>query len=70
MNDEKLNEFVVTVERKNVEDNVEVDDRVDDRVDRDNTLDNNDSRNLTSLKIDKEDRDNNVEHLHIKNAEY
>ena len=36
VNDETLKEFVVMVERKNVEDNVEVGDRDNDRVDRDN----------------------------------
>jgi predicted HTH transcriptional regulator len=69
VNDETLNEFVVTVERKNVEDNVEVDDRDSDRVDRDNTLNDNNLRNPTSSKTDREDRDpdrdNDVEHLHV-----
>ena len=38
VNDGTLNEFVVIVERKNVEDNVEVDDRDNDGVDRDKNV--------------------------------
>ena len=50
MNDEILNEFVVTLERKNIEDG-SIDDRVDDRVDDRDT--------------DREDRDNNVKVTHV-----
>ena len=73
VNNETLNEFVVTVERKNVEDNVEVGDRDIDREDRDKVLNNKGLENTENSKIDREDRDadrdadrdNNVEHLHI-----
>lgn len=61
VNDETLNEFVVTVERKNVDDNVEVNDRENDRVDRDNALDNKRLVNHTSTSNDRDDRDKNVE---------
>ena len=69
VNNETLNEFVVTVERKNVEDNVEVGDRDIDREDRDKVLNNKGLENTENSKIDREDRDadrdNDVEHLHI-----
>ena len=61
VNDETLNEFVVTVERKNVEDNVEVDDRDDDRDDRDNALNDRELENHTLTSNDRDDRDKNVE---------
>jgi predicted HTH transcriptional regulator len=67
VNDETLNEFVVTVERRGVDDRDN--DRDNDRVDRDNALDNNNLRNSTNSKTDREDRepdrDNDVEHLHV-----
>ena len=69
VNNETLNEFMVTVERKNVEDNVEVGDRDIDREDRDKVLNNKGLENTENSKIDREDRDadrdNDVEHLHI-----
>ena len=69
VNDETLNEFVVMVERKNVEDNVEVGDRDNvevgdrdnDRVGRDNILENNNLEKQTSTPNDRDDRGENVE---------
>ena len=61
VNDETLNEFVVMVERKNVEDNVEVGDRDNDRVDRNNMLDNNNLEKQASTPNDRDDRGKNVE---------
>ena len=62
VNDETLNEFVVMVERKNVEDNVEVGDRDNDRVDdRDNILESNNLKEQTSTPNDRDDRVKNVE---------
>jgi predicted HTH transcriptional regulator len=67
VNDETLNEFVVTVERRGVDDRDN--DRDNDRDDRDKTLENNNLRNSTNSKTDREDRepdrDNDVEHLHV-----
>jgi len=57
VNDETLNEFVVTVERKNVEDNVEV----GEKDDRDKNLSDSVLDNSTSTLSDKDDRDKNVE---------
>ena len=71
VNDETLNEFVVTMERKGVDDrdNDRVDDRDNGRVARDNVLNNNNLRNTTDSETDREDRgpdrDNDVEHLHV-----
>ncbi len=73
VNDETLNEFVVMVERKNVEDIVEVGDRdnarVDDRVDRDKHLTNKDLEIEGISKTDRvdrdKDRDGHVEHQHM-----
>lgn len=63
VNDETLNEFVVTMERKGV------DDRDNDREDRDNILNDKGLGNTANPKTDREDRDadrdNNVEHLHV-----
>ena len=65
VNDETLNEFVVTMERKGV------DDRDNDREDRDNILKDSDLKNFENLGTDREDRDKNIEHLHVsyKNLE-
>ena len=54
VNDETLNEFVVTIERKNVEAN----DRDNGREDRDKVLTNNNLKTEESSKTDREDRDN------------
>lgn len=59
VNDEILNEFVVTVERKNVEDD-SIDDRDTDREDRDNKVIHNNISEHGGLEIDREDRDNDV----------
>ena len=63
VNDETLNEFVVTMERKGV------DDRDNDREDRDNILNDKGLGNTANPKTDREDRepdrDNDVEHLHV-----
>ena len=64
VNDETLNEFVVTMERKNVEDNVEVDDRVDDKVDRDRNIIKNDLGEEGVSKTDRVDIDK-VGHINI-----
>ena len=65
VNDETLNEFVVTMERKGV------DDRDNDREYRDNILKDSDLKNFENLGTDREDRDKNIEHLHVsyKNLE-
>jgi predicted HTH transcriptional regulator len=60
VNDETLNEFVVTIERKNVDDHVEVSDRDNDREDRDKVLSNNNLKTEEILKTDREDRDDRV----------
>lgn len=66
MNDETLNEFVVTVERRNVGETDAKNDRDKiDREDRDKTLENNDLKNSHSLEIDREDRDNQTEKQHV-----
>jgi hypothetical protein len=65
VNDDTLNEFVVTIERKDVEDNVELGDRDSDREDRDNILKFNNLENIENPKTDREDRDGNVEHRHV-----
>lgn len=52
VNDETLNEFVVTVERRGV------DDRDNDRDDRDKTLENNDLKNSDQKGNDRDDRAN------------
>lgn len=57
VNDETLNEFVVTVERKNVEDNVEV----GDKDDRDKNLSDSELGNSTSTLTSRDGRDKNVE---------
>ena len=72
-NDETLNEFIVTVERRNAgETDVKNDrdnDRDDrderDREDRDKTLKNNDLKNSQGLKRDREDRDDVIETQHV-----
>jgi predicted HTH transcriptional regulator len=69
VNDEMLNEFVVTVERRNVGETIpkndrdsDRDDREDkDREDRDKTSEDNDLKNSHSLKRDREDRDDVIE---------
>jgi len=73
VNDETLNEFVVTVERRNVGEtdakNDRDNDREDrdkrDREDRDKTLENNDFQNSQGLKRDREDRDDVIEIQHV-----
>ena len=65
VNDETLNEFVVTVERRNVGETDAKSDRDNDREDRDKTLENNDLKNSHSLEIDREDRDNQTEIQHV-----
>lgn len=64
VNDETLNEFVVTVERRNVGETYAKNDRDNDRKDRDKTLENNDLENNRSSKADREDRDNLIEMQH------
>ena len=69
VNDETLNEFVVTVERGNVGESDAKNDRDNDRDDRDirdrenrdRALGNSDLENNQSLKIDREDRDGMIE---------
>ena len=56
VNDETLNEFVVTVERRGVDDRD--DDRDNDRDDRDKTLENNDLKNSDQKGNDRDDRAN------------
>jgi predicted HTH transcriptional regulator len=73
VNDETLNEFIVTVERRDVgETNVkndrdsDRDDREDkDREDRDKTLENSNLKNNQDANGDREDRDNLIEMQHI-----
>ena len=75
VNNETLNEFVVTVERrivgetdaKNDRDNGRDDRDKLDREDRDKTLENNDLKNSHSLEIDREDRDNPLSSKYIEN---
>ena len=75
VNNETLNEFVVTVERrivgetdaKNDRDNGRDDRDKIDREDRDKTLENNDLKNRHSLEIDREDRDNPLSSKYIEN---
>ena len=72
-NHETLNEFVVTVERRNVGETDAKNDRDNDRddrdkidrEDRDKMLENNDLKNSHSLEIDREDRDNQTEKQHV-----
>ena len=73
VNDETLNEFIVTVERRDVgktddksdRDN-DRDDREDkDRENRDKTLENSNLKNNQDAKGDREDRDNLIEMQHI-----
>ena len=72
-NDETLNEFIVTVERRNTGENGAQTDRDDDREDRDKTdrddrdktLENNDLRNSQVIKADREDRDDVIETQHV-----
>ena len=69
VNDETLNEFVVTVERRNVGETEAKNDRDSDRddrekrdrEDRDKTLEDNDLKNSQGLKRDREDRDDVIE---------
>ena len=67
VNDEMLNEFVVTVERRNVGETEAKNDRDSDdrekrdREDRDKTLEDNDLKNSQGLKRDREDRDDVIE---------
>ena len=65
VNDETLNEFVVTVERRNVGETDAKNDRDSDREDRDKALGNNDLGNIRSSKTDREDRDNLTEIQHV-----
>ena len=72
-NDETLNEFIVTVERRNAGENSAQTDRVDnrddrdktDREDRDKTLENNDLGNSQVIEADREDRDDVIETQHV-----
>ena len=69
MNDETLNEFVVTVERKDIDDRDN--DRDGDREDRDKTLINSGLENMPDSKSDREDRDNDRDkHVEHKHASY
>ena len=73
MNDETLKEFVVTVERKDVDDrdNDRVNDRDGDREDRDKTLKNNELERSSISKTDREDRDDDRDKLvETKHASY
>jgi predicted HTH transcriptional regulator len=73
MNDETLNEFVVTVERKDIDDrdNDRDGDRDGDREDRDKTLINSGLENMPDSKSDREDRDNDRDkHVEHKHASY
>ena len=76
VNDETLNEFIVTVERRDVgeidvkndrdSDRDDRDDREDkDREDRDKTLENSNLENNQDAKRDREDRDDVIEMQHI-----
>ena len=65
VNDEMLNEFVVTVKRKGVESNDRVNDRDGDREDRDKTLENSNLGSNQDFKRDREDRDNVIEMQHV-----
>ena len=73
INDEMLNEFVVTVERRDVGEidvkndrDSDRDDREDrDREDRDKTLENSNLENNQDAKRDREDRDDVIEMQHI-----
>ena len=72
-NDETLNEFIVTVERRDVGEidvkndrDSDRDDREDkDREDRDKTLENSNLENNQDAKRDREDRDDVIEMQHI-----
>lgn len=69
--DRTLNEFVVTVERKDVDANDRDNDRDNDREDRDKTLENSKLDNPSVLKTDREDRDNDRDkHAELKHATY
>ncbi len=73
VNDETLNEFIVTVERRDVGEidvkndrDSDRDDREDkDREDRDKTLENSNLENNQDAKRDREDRDDVIEMQHI-----
>ncbi len=64
-NDEVLKEFVVTVERRNVDENDGGDDRGNDGDDRDNDIENSDLLNSVHRHDDGDDRDENVENRHV-----
>ena len=63
VNDETLNEFVVTVERRNVGETEAKNDRDSDRDDRDKLLDESDLDKINIKQNDRDDRDNEVEIL-------
>ncbi len=68
VNDEMLNEFVVTIERRDVESNDRVNDRDRDRdrkKNRDKTLDSNNLKNSKGFKGDRENRDDVIEMQHV-----
>jgi hypothetical protein len=63
VNDEMLNEFVVTVERRNVGETDAKNDRYSDRDDRDKLLNESDLDKINIKQNDRDDRDNEVEIL-------
>jgi predicted HTH transcriptional regulator len=69
VNDETLNEFVVTVERRNVGETEAKNEREDrnkrDREDRGKALENNGLKKSPNLKRDRENRDNLIETQHV-----
>ena len=65
VNDEMLNEFVVTVERRNVGETEAKNDRDSDRDDRDKLLNESDLDKINIKQNDRDDRDNEVEITHI-----
>ena len=65
VNDETLNEFVVTVERRNVGETDAKNDRDSDRDDRDKLLNESDLDKINIKQNDRDDRDNEVEITHI-----
>ena len=65
VNDETLNEFVVTVERRNVGETEAKNDRDSDRDDRDKLLNESDLDKINIKQNDRDDRDNEVEITHI-----
>lgn len=73
VNDETLNEFVVTLERKDLgdRDNDRDDKEERDREDRDNALKDSGLKNSSDPKRDREDRDNDRDkHVELKHVSY